>query len=55
LVAQPAHHLGRGKFRAVVGSNIGRLAVQPHQARQGKDHVLRAQARANFDGQAFAV
>ena len=52
-ITQPAHHLGHRKFRPVVGPNDRWLAVQPHQPRPHKNHVLRTKAGADLDGQAF--
>lgn len=43
LVPQPLHHCRCRKFRAIVRPDVGRFAIQPHQARQRQNHVLVAQ------------
>ena len=52
-VAQPAHDLRRSELGAVVRAHERRLAVQPHQPRQGQDHILRPQAGSDLDDQTF--
>ena len=51
---EPAQNSTRDEFRAVVGTQVTRSAVDSHQPRQHLDHPVRADAARYIDREALA-
>lgn len=50
-IAQPFHHPCRRELGPLVGANMLRLAMQPHQARERQDDIAGGQRRGDLNRQ----